>query len=142
MDGISQSLDQTVFDFARQYPDTEFLLYFNPDSLLGKALTFRNYLSFPQYSYFVQQAVKKSSAFSNVHLFGFDNLAFPNDLSYYKDTTHYQEEINNQLLHLMRAKKYSLSVDNVDRYLNKLWVRVEKFDLATLNQFLQSKLPD
>ena len=139
---ISQSLDQTVFDFARQYPDTEFLLYFNPDSLLGKALTFRNYLSFTQYSYFVQQAVKKSSAFSNVHLFVFDNLTFTNDLSYYKDTTHYREDINSQLLHLMKAKKYSLSVDNVDSYLNELWVRVEKFDLDALNQFLQSKLPD
>lgn len=140
MDEISQSLDLTVFDFARQYPDTEFLLYFNPDSLLGKALTFRNYLSFTQYSYFVQQAVKKSSPFSNVHLFGFDNLAFTNDLSYYKDTTHYREDINSQLLHLMEAKKYSLSADTVDSYLNELWVRVEKFDLNTLNQFLQSRL--
>lgn len=139
---ISQFLDQTVFDFARQYPDTEFLLYFNPDSLLGNALTFRNYLSFTQYSYFVQQAVKKSGTFSNVHIFGFDNLAFTNDLSYYKDTIHYREDINSQLLHLMKAKKYLLSVDNVDSYLNKLWVRVKKFDLNTLNQFLQSKLPD
>ncbi len=142
MDEISQSLDQTVFDFARQYPDTEFLLYFNPDSLLGKALTFRNQLSFTQYSHFVKQAVKKSSTFSNVHVFGFDNLAFTNDLSYYKDTTHYREDINSQLLHLMKAKKYSLSVDNVNSYINELWVRVEKFDLDALNQFLQSKLPD
>lgn len=142
MDEISQSLNQTVFDFARQYPDTEFLLYFNPDSLLGKALTFRNNLSFTQYSYFVQQAVKKSDTFSNVHLFGFDNLAFTNDLSYYKDTTHYREEINSQLLYLMKAKKYSLSADTVDSYLNELWVKVEKFDLDILNQFLQSKLPD
>lgn len=139
---ISRSLDQTVFDFARQYPDTEFLLYFNPDSLLGNALTFRHYLSFTQYSYFVQQATKKSDTFSNVYLFGFNNLTFTNDLSYYKDTTHYQEEINNQLLHLMKAKKYSLSVKNVDNYLNELWVRVERFDLDALNQFLQSKLPD
>lgn len=142
MDEISQSLNQAVFDFARQYPDTEFLLYFNPDSLLGKALTFRNNLSFTQYSYFVQQAVKKSDTFSNVHLFGFDNLAFTNNLSYYKDTTHYKEDINSQLLHLMKAKKYSLSVDNVNSYINELWVRVEKFDLDTINQFLQSKLPD
>ncbi|MCL1596417.1 hypothetical protein M3080_03415 [Parasutterella secunda] len=142
MDEISQSLDQTVFDFARQYPDTEFLLYFNPDSILGKALTFRNLLSVSQYSYFVQQAVKKSDTFSNVHLFGFDNLTFTNDISYYKDTTHYREDINSQLLHLMKAKKYSLSVENVDSYLNELWVRVENFDLNTLNQSLQSKLPD
>lgn len=142
MDEISQSLNQAVFDFARQYPDTEFLLYFNPDSLLGKALTFRNNLSFTQYSYFVQQAVKKSDTFSNVHLFGFDNLAFTNNLSYYKDTTHYKEDINSQLLHLMKAKKYSLSVENVNGYLHELWVRVENFDLNTLNQFLQSKLPD
>lgn len=142
MDEISQTLDQTVFDFARQYPDTEFLLYFNPDSLLGKALTFRDHLSFTQYSYFVQQAVKKSDTFSNVHLFGFDNLTFTNDISYYKDTTHYREDINSQLLHLMKAKKYSLSVENVDSYLNELWVRVENFDLNTLNQSLQSKLPD
>lgn len=142
MDEISQTLDQTVFDFARQYPDTEFLLYFNPDSLLGKALTFRDHLSFTQYSYFVQQAVKKSDTLSNVHLFGFDNLAFTNDLSYYKDTTHYREEINNQLLHFMKAKKYLLSADTVNGYLNELWVRIEKFDLNTLNHFLQSRLPD
>ena len=42
----------------------------------------------------------------------------------------------------MKAKKYSLSADTVDSYLNELWVKVEKFDLDILNQFLQSKLPD
>lgn len=77
-----------------------------------------------------------------MHLFAFDNLAFTNDLSYYKDTTHYREDINSSLLHLMKAKKYSLSVDNVDSYLNEPRVRVEKFDLNTLNLFIQSKLPD
>lgn len=77
-----------------------------------------------------------------MHLFGFDNLAFTNNLSNYKDTTHYKEDINSQLLHLMKAKKYLLSADTVDSYLNELWVRVENFDLNTLNQFLQSKLPD
>ena len=139
---IKQSLDQTVFDFAKQYPDTEFLLYFNPDSLLGKALIFRNYLSFAQYSYFVQQATKKSDTFSNVYLFGFDNLAFTNDISYYKDTIHYHEDINSHLLQLMKAKKYALRIDNVDNYLSELWVRVEKFDLKTFNQLIQNNLPN
>lgn len=139
---IRQSLDQTVFNFAKQYPNTEFLLYFNPDSLLGKALIFRNYLSFNEYSYFIREAVNKSDSFSNVYLFGFDNLSFTNDISYYKDTTHYRENINSQLLHLVKAKKYSLSLDNVDSYLNELWFRVESLDLNTLNQFIQSMLPD
>lgn len=139
---IRQSLDLTVFDFAQQYPNTEFLIYFNPDSLLGKALTFRNSLSFNQYSYFVRETVKKSDTFSNVHLFGFDNLTFTNDISYYKDTTHYIEDINSQLLHLMKIKKYSLRIDNVDDYLNELWVRLDNFNIGTFNQLLQSKLPD
>lgn len=139
---IRQSLDLTVFDFAQQYPNTEFLIFFNPDSLLGKALAFRNSLSFNQYSYFVREAVKKSDSFSNVYLFGFDNLTFTNDISYYKDTTHYIEDINSQLLHLMKIKKYSLRIDNVDDYLNELWGRLNNFNLGTFNQLLQSKLPD
>ena len=111
-------------------------------TLLGKALTFRNSLSFNQYSYFVRETVKKSDTFSNVHLFGFDNLTFTNDISYYKDTTHYIEDINSQLLHLMKIKKYSLRIDNVDDYLNELWVRLDNFNIGTFNQLLQSKLPD
>ena len=139
---ISQSLDQTVFNFVKEYPNTEFLLYFNPDSLLGKALTFRNYLSFAQYSYFVQQATRKSYSYTNAHLFGFDNLAFTNDIGYYKDSTHYKEEINHQLLLLMKGRKYQLRLDNVDNYLKELWVRVQKFNLNSFNHSIQAKIPD
>lgn len=42
----------------------------------------------------------------------------------------------------MKAKKDLLSADTVNGYLNELWVRIEKFDLNTLNHFLQSRLPD
>ena len=76
---ISASLDQTVFDFVAKYPDTEFLLYFNPDSLLGKVLTSKNFVEFNTYASFVKQVVEKSSRYPNAHFFGFDNLPFTND---------------------------------------------------------------
>ena len=140
MQKISQSLDQNVFDFAKKHPNTEFFLYFNPDSLLGKSLIFRNTLTFNQYAYFVQQVAKKSDAFLNVHFFGFDNLFFTNDIIYYKDATHYREGINGQLLYLIKKKQYQLKDDNVNAYLLNLWSRVKRFDLNMFNKTFQDKL--
>lgn len=143
---ISKSLDETVFNFVKQYPNTEFLLYFNPDSLLGKALIFRNTQTFDEYANFVQQTAIKSESFENVVFFGFDNLAFTQDISYYKDTLHYKAEINALLLKLMEGKKYQkkyqLTITNVDTYLKELWHRIEKYDLYSLNYSLQSRIPN
>ena len=133
-------MDQTVFDFVAQYPDTEFLLYFNPDSLLGKVLNSKNFIEFNTYASFVKQVAQKSSRYPNVHFFGFDNLPFTNDISFYKDPSHYTKEINGQLLKLMADRRYELTADNVDTYLSVLWKRMENFDLRHFNEVLQKEL--
>lgn len=137
---IATSLDQTVFDFVAKYPDTEFLLYFNPDSLLGKVLTFKNFIEFNTYASFVKQVAEKSAQYPNAHFFGFDNLPFTNDISFYKDPSHYTKEINGQLLKLMADRQYELTADNVDIYLSLLWKRMENFDLRHFNEVLQKEL--
>lgn len=137
---ISSYLDETVFNFVDQYPHTEFLLYFNPDSLLGKVLNSRHYVEFNTYASFVRQVAEKSARYPNVHFFGFDNLAFTDDISFYKDTTHYKEEINTHLLKLIAKNKYEIREDNVDDYLSVLWERMENFDLNHFNESLQEEL--
>lgn len=137
---ISSYLDETVFDFVGDYPNTEFLLYFNPDSLLGKALDFRNHLAFSTYAQFVKQVTEKASHFPNVHFFGFDNLPFTNDIAFYKDPAHYKESVNSELLVLMSQRQFELTPDNVDDYLKELWIRIKNFDLSKFNSTLQNEL--
>lgn len=137
---ISSSLDETIFNFVQQYPNTEFLLYSSPGSLLERALESRGRLPFDIYAQFVLEVTKKASHFSNVHFFGFDNLPFTNDIAFYKDPAHYKENVNSELLVLMSQRQFELTPDNVDDYLKELWIRIKNFDLNKFNLTLQNEL--
>lgn len=138
---IDVTVAETLEKFVKKYPETNFYCYFNPDSLLSRSVQ-NAFGRFDFYKEFVKETVKILTPYPNVKIYGFDNLEFTQDLSYYKDLTHYQPKINSMLLKLISENKYRLSSENVESYLNKLTWRVEKYDLVTLNERIQKGIND
>ena len=125
----------------KNYPQTVFYCYFNPDSLLSHSVE-NAFGSFGFYKRFVRETVKVLTPYQNVKIYGFDNLEFTSDISYYKDLTHYRPEVNSMLLKLIGDDKYRLSAKNVDSYLDKLTERVEKYDLVAFNEMIQKGIKE
>ena len=133
---IDTTVTETIEGFVKKYPQTNFYCYFNPDSLLAHSI--ENALGiFGFYKEFVRESVNKLASYQNIKIFGFDNLEFTQDLSYYKDLTHYKPEINSMILKLIGKNEYRLSSNNVDSYLSKLTERVEAYDLVAFNEMIQ-----
>ena len=133
---IDIAVAETLEKFVKTYPRTNFYCYFNPDSLLSRSVENASG-RFGFYKEFVRETVKTLTPYPNVKMYGFDNLEFTQNLSYYKDLTHYQPGINSMLLKLIGEDKYRLSNANVDSYLSKLTERVENYDLISFNQMIQ-----
>lgn len=126
---IHYSMYRDLFYFTQAYPDTKFFIFFNPDSILAKALYSRIDGWFNDYSIFVRYITQKADESKNVYFFGFDNLPFTNDLSNYKDHLHYKKEINNELLFRMGKNLNRLHHQNVDVYLKELCLRIKQYNM-------------
>ena len=138
---INSAVAETLEKFVKNYPQTVFYCYFNPDSLLSHSVE-NAFGSFGFYKGFVRETVKVLTPYQNVKIYGFDNLEFTSDISYYKDLTHYRPEVNSMLLKLIGDDKYRLSAKNVDSYLDKLTERVEKYDLVAFNEMIQKGIKE
>lgn len=138
---IDMAVAEALEKFVKTYPQTNFYCYFNPDSLLSRSVENASG-RFGFYKEFVRETVKTLTPYPNVKMYGFDNLEFTQNLSYYKDLTHYQPQINSMLLKLIAEDKYRLSSANVDSYLSKLTERVENYDLISFNQMIQKGIKE
>ena len=133
---INTTIGETLEVFIKKYPQTHFYCFFNPDSILSRSMEdARGEFGF--YKEFVMASVKILTPYSNVKIYGFDNLEFTQDLSYYKDLVHYRPEINSMLLQFIGKDIYRLNNQNVVHYLDVLTKRVDSFDLIAFNEMIQ-----
>lgn len=136
---IDITVEKTLEKFVKKYPETNFYCYFNPDSLLSRSVENASG-RFGFYKEFVRETVKTLTQYPNVKVYGFDNLEFTENLSNYKDLTHYKPEVNSMLLKLVGEDRYRLEFNNVDSYLNEITERVERYDLISFNTMIQRNI--
>jgi len=130
-----------LLDFCRQYPSTQFYCIFPPyfryryaKFICGNSY---NYL-LHQFAvrYFVQEAHK----LSNVHIYGFEDMDFLDDIKNYNDTSHYHQKYNSLMLNAIAEGKHRITMENVDAYLQEATRKLFEFDLEALNQEAQRLL--
>ena len=76
----------------------------------------------------------------NVHIYGFEDLDFLDNIENYKDTGHYHQKFNSFMLDAIAQNQHRLTPDNVDAYLAKAEQRALTFDVVKLNNEAQSLL--
>ncbi len=81
---------------------------------------------------FVQHVATVTGEYSNVLVFGFDDMDFTADLANYKDQSHYHRDINSKILQVMAREEHVLSQENIDGYLKDITEAAHNYDLKVI----------
>ena len=133
---IKSYIDEYVVQVAKKYPETNFIYFFNPHSLVQRAVEARSG-DLKAHIFWVKEAVSMCEGLDNVQLYCFDNEPFTADIENYSDMTHYAIDINSLILQSINKGKNRLTPGNVDEYLNLLAKRAAAYDLKDLNEYVQ-----
>lgn len=125
LDGIEEKIkkskeyiDEFLLKNVSNYPNTEFIMFFPPYSRVNYAMWKQQNL--PKYE--IHKAVisyltQKSSEYKNLKIYGFEDNDFLDDISNYKDLSHYHQSINSMMLNNFKNNIGLLTKDSVDSYI-------------------------
>lgn len=117
---VQKNIQQNVIKTAKQYPNTEFYLFFTPYSICSWDCTKRN----GQVDYMVdaeKTAIEELLQCSNIKLFSFANdFGLTCNLNNYKDKLHYGDWVNSMIMHAMHDGQYRLTKNNYMAYLDQI----------------------
>jgi len=134
-------VDRYVLRFVEENPHTRFYLFFPPYSRIRFAQWYQ--LALPvvdAHAAVVRHLAERASALPNLEVLGFEDQAFVDDIAWYKDTSHYGEDIDEMILAAMAAGTHRLTVDNVDAYLGQARALAMRFDLVGLGRRIENYL--
>jgi hypothetical protein len=129
--------NEHILPLAINHPDTKFILFFPPYSLIEYAIDYQtNREEFDSYKNFVTKVVLNSEQYENIELYWFNEYSFIENIQNYKDLSHYSSEFNDLFLHDFAIKKSIIDPTNFKERLQSLEGRASRFDLRELAQLL------
>lgn len=111
-------IDEYLLKNVSNYPNTEFIMFFPPYSRINYAIWKQQNL--PKYE--IHKAVisyltQKSNEYKNLKIYGFEDNDFLDDISNYKDLSHYNQSINSMMLNNFKNNIGLLTNENVENYI-------------------------
>ncbi|EAJ5682006.1 hypothetical protein BXA13_06775 [Campylobacter lari] len=76
--------------------------------------------------------VDESQKYSNVKIYGFDDLDYADDIANYKDLTHYNIDMNEMQLDAIKNQTNILTPENMDEYFKIMEEKIKNYDLNPL----------
>lgn len=76
--------------------------------------------------------VKESAKYSNVKIYGFDDLDYADSLDNYTDARHYNVDMNSMQIDAIANGTHILTPENIDEYLQTMENKIKAYDLAPL----------
>ncbi len=120
---LTDTLQGTLMAMAREYPDTQFILYFPPYSILN----WDNHIRQGTLEQKIQEFTLASALLlqvENIQLYAFcDDYQTITDLSNYRDTVHHCAAVNSLILRRIRDGQYRLTAENYRDY----WQEVQDY---------------
>jgi hypothetical protein len=111
-----ESFDHNVLRIVREHPEVEFHFFYPPYSILR----FQLWYEYQPERFFNQMEIKKYiyqqlASYPNVHIHDFQSeQEITHQLDYYKDVSHYSQEINQYMIEQMVLGTYEMrSMDDV-----------------------------
>ncbi len=134
-------VDETIIDFARNNPKTEFIMIFPPYSRIYYALWAQyNLPYFEIHKAIIQYFVKKSEELPNLKIYAFGNQNFLDNIANYKDTSHYHPSINSWMLSEIGKDRGRLKKENVNKYLKIITKKAETYDIISTGEKIDTYL--
>ncbi len=135
---LSNTKHQKVFEenllrHAVNHPDTAFYFFFPPYSRLNFAILKQSDPQrFEEYLGILRLVVNESARYPNVKIFGFETEDFLDDIANYKDTSHYHQRINSEMLHWMKNGEHELTPENIEPYIQVITERAAAYPLKEI----------
>lgn len=134
-------VEKYLLEPIKGHDETNFFFIFPPYSRLHFAYQRRNGTS----DYFLHQEiirylVERTKDNKNIHIYGFEDQDFPDDIANYKDTTHYHPRFNSMFLDSIATGRHELTPENVEDYLKRCEQKAWDYDIPALNDEVQRLL--
>lgn len=127
-------VDQHVLEVVRGHEDTQFHFLFPPYSRFFYANMRRNRPEdFFLHQEIIRHLVERTRDCKNIHIYGFEDQDFPDDIANYRDTTHYHQRFNSLFLDAIAAGRHALTPENVENYLKRCEQKAWDYDIPALN---------
>lgn len=129
---LQEHLKQNIIQLAIQNPQIDFYLFFTPYSIyywdnLNQSGMLKRQLELEK------ETIKTLLSYDNLYLFSFfDEFEMICDLDNYRDTIHYGEHINSQILLWMYNKEHMLTKKNYQDYCDKIYKFYTTYDYDAL----------
>ena len=124
---------ETLLSNAEQYPQTRFYLFFPPYSRLNYAILKQSDPQrFEEYQGILRSVIRDAEKHPNVKVFGFETEDFLDDIANYKDTSHYHQRINSEILHWMKNGEHQLTSANLEPYIQEITRRAANYPLKQI----------
>jgi len=132
LEKLKLSFDLNLLSLIKDHPETEFILFYPPYSILtfydwSKNGVLKSSIAFKHY---VFEQIKK---YDNVKLYDFQVAKeIILDLDNYRDYSHYHQKINTQILKEIKSNNYRVTDENIDNYSEKLLNLVENYKIPEI----------
>lgn len=124
---------ESLLSSAAQYPQTRFYLFFPPYSRLNYAILKQSDPQrFEEYLGILRSVIRDAEKYPNVKVFGFETEDFLDDIANYKDTSHYHQRINSEILHWMKNDEHQLTSVNLEPYIQEIASRAANYPLKQI----------
>ena len=116
MEDIKNNISDFIVTPAKANPQTLFLFFDPPVATLSRSFSLRSQ-AFSLYRYSLVQIIEQTEGISNIKMFGFANESLTDDIAYYKDSGHYNSDVNSLIMHKMADGQNVLNKGNIEEYL-------------------------
>lgn len=138
---LLEYLERNILSFVKEHPDTAFNMVLPPYYRYRYAEWRRlEPEKFALHKRLIQYMVAATAKYPNLHIYGFEDMDFLDNIANYKDTTHHHQDFNSLITKSIAAGKHELTTENVDAYLQASEKKALDYDIAALNKEAQSLL--
>jgi len=132
---------ESLLSSVAQYPQTRFYLFFPPYSRLNYAILKQSDPQrFEEYLGILRSVIRETKKYPNVKVFGFETQDFLDDIANYKDTSHYHQRINSEILHWMKNGEHELTPANLEPYIQEITKRAASYPLKQIGEQIDAYL--
>lgn len=137
-DRIKDNLQANIIPFVKAHPETEFVVFFPPYSILfWNDVILENHLDATMNSY--RTVVNELINYDNVSIYFFPSEEFVTDLNNYADYSHYKPDINRFMTECFKDgtdRVYRTSDEGpvIDDYLAEMTDIINNYDFVKINQ--------
>lgn len=129
---LRDTLSNTLVKLAQSHPDTQFIVYFPPYSILTWDQGIREGL-FPRNIGLYTLASEILLQEENIQLFSFHtDFDTITDLNHYRDVVHHSDKINSLLLQRFHSGEYRLTLDNYQQHWQEVHAFYQSYDYDAL----------